>query len=103
MKRRLKMRQKLPAKVRIMLVTMIAAGSVEGVVLCTTLIHRASKVASSDIPPSRTSSSPFKAEEQHLQIPIHIRVKFIVLKENAQNHKEQTHKESKRWHLRKPY
>jgi hypothetical protein len=28
-------------------------------------------VASSDIPPSRTSSSPFKADEQHLQTQIH--------------------------------
>ena len=49
-----------------MLVTMTAAGSVGVVVRWTILIHRASKVASSEIPPSRTSSSPFKADEQHL-------------------------------------
>ena len=54
------------ANVRTTFVTIIAAGSVPGVLICTTYMHLESSVASKVIPPSRTNSSPLREEEAHL-------------------------------------
>ena len=51
-----------------MLATIVADGSVAGVVGWTTHMQRERRVARRGIPPSLTSSSPLNGEDSHLKV-----------------------------------